>query len=533
MSISLDELRGGTGKKEELAPVSMAELGHTTENSTPTTITNSEDFLGQQFGKLNDLVDRAKTQYEERAKETESVDEEQNMDEQLENFDPNATGPVATVDINSTEPIADPTPTPISIMPSHIESKINADMDKMDSEDRPASVETKEEKDAKTEKEFNDLMSSEDNELMDILNDADENEEVSSDDSDSEGESISKEQEDKLFDQYKSQVRDAIKDKHPTLDTKSFKVSRKHISMTALLKKKEPDKKIADWVLPTAGKSFSMTEFSGIDIQRINPQNRSRNRINTVKDMYRTMYNHIVGASETGFESWLRSVPFRDSDQLYFAVHKATFGEANFVTYQCEDAKCKKVFMQECPIESMYEVDDDYKDTFDKILNKDTSFENAIDTEIVPISDRFAIGLVEPSIYSVDIESIMIDEEMRNKYARIINLLPFIDCIYYIDIENQEFVPVDEKPVANDFAKTVKHRLAIYYNILNTLDNDQMAVITAHTVNYNEKKSPIRFVIPECTCPECGRTINKEYVSAANILFSRAQSSLLANLSGK
>lgn len=531
--MTLDDLKNN--KPVNLQPASIAEMGvEKSDNNTKNPINNPDNFVGKAFNDLDNLINTEKAKYEEANKAYQEEHSEDDMDKQLEEFDPDAvpTAPIPEPPVHetTTEKIAAPIKLNTTT-DAPIETNIKKEMDEAEAEANP-DTSTKEEKEAEAEKEFNDFfknddISSEDKELLDILDGKDEDND-SSDDEEEES-TLTEAEEKENFRKYQEQAKDLFAKK--MIDTSKFKVSRKHISMSALLQKKEPDKKIADWILPTVNKSFSMTEFSGIDIQKINPQSRQRNRINSVKDIYRTLYNHIVGADPTGFESWLRSTPIRDQDQLYFAAYKASFGEANYITYQCSNPKCKKIFMKELPIEAMYEVDKEYQETFEKILNKDTSMSVNIESELVPISDKFAIGIVEPSIYSVDIESIMIDEEMRTKYARIINLLPFIDAIYYIDAENQEFVPVDERPVPNDFAKTTKHRLAIYYNILNTLDNDQMSALSAYTVNFNNKKVPITFAIPECTCPECGSVIPKEEQTASNILFSRAQSALLANLS--
>lgn len=536
MSISLDELAGK--KPENLQSVSISDMGLPKAEETTNPIENPDNFIGAAFGKLTERVAAEKKEYDKAVEEYEKKLDDQGMDEALDNFDPDADVNVAPTPQPQTETpavLAD-VPTEVEPIKSNIRTEMEADDDAINAEVAATTKETslsQEAEQKKTEAEFNNIfdnsddISTEDKELLELL--AGNDEAIS--DTPEESESVlTKEQENENIRLYKKQVQDAINNKRSIIDTSGFKVSRKHISMNALLQKKEPDKKIADWVLPTAGKAFSMAEFSGIDIQKLNPQ-RQRNRINSVKEIYRTMYNHIPGADPTAFESWLRSTPFRDQDQLYFAAYKATFGEANYVTYQCNDSKCQKIFMQEFPIESMYEIDKEYQEEFDKILNKDTTPSTEIESEIFPISDKFAIGIVEPSIYSVDIESIMIDEELQTKYARIINFLPFIDAIYYIDAEKNEFVPVDENPVPGDFAKTVKRRLAIYYNILNTLDNDEISILSAHTMNLRNKPSHIKFVIPECTCPECGRTVAKENTTAAQILFNRAQSALLANLS--
>lgn len=525
MSINLSDLAGSTSHPTNPIPVSIGDMGVPTEEPKKNTMEDTDNFIGQAMADLDNKINELNAANEEKQAAAEEAALDEDINEGLENFDPDAIAPTHVDAIRADASAKMETA-------SGVTSELQTKMDENEAE-----VEAVDEKavEKKRDEEFNDIfknddnLSSDDRDLLDALADADDDT-TPSDDTEEEEVVRSKEEEEENLRQYKEQIRVATKPA-VSFDTSGFTVSTKHISMNKLLAIKEPETKIADWIQPTAKRSFSMSEFSGIDIQKLNVNTQGRNRINTVKDVYRTLYNHLVGATQDGFEAWLRSTPYRDYAQFYFAAYKATFGDANFITYQCLDPKCSHYFIQEQPIDSMYEVDDDFKDEFKRILNQDTTLAHESETEILPVSNYFAIGLTEPTIYSVEIERLMIDDETAKKYSRIVGFLPFIDKIYYINQETKQFVPVDERPVPQNFAKTIKHKLAIYYNILNSLSNDQMSLIQAHVVNYNARPIPIKFFNPECTCPKCGKVIEKQAVDATDLLFNRAQSALVANLS--
>ena len=519
MAITLNDLAGASNKKE----VSITDIPVEQETKK-----ESEDYLSQQFKALDDLIDSTPSPVEENT--TESDEElDKVVTENLDNFNPEdddvPVAPAAEVkkEVESKND-ALKAETDIAKNPDNFEMKsktLSDDEDKK--EEKPLTEE-------ETEKEFNHLFdnTSDDEDLDKDLFDEDSDKPEDEDDSDDD---MSEEEKKEIIKKYKSELSSIISEKNK-INTEGFKVSGKSITMSKLLNVEEPQKKIADWVATTAKKSFSTVEYSGLELQKLNPNNRTdRNGINTVKDIYKTIYNHLVGATKDGFETWLKSTPYRDIENYYFGAFKATFGDLNVVTYQCPDPKCNNIFISEQPLDKMYEVDKDYQDDFNKIYNGDTTLEVDFQEEITPVSEQFAVGIIEPSIYTVEIEPLVITDDMRKSYSRIIGLLPFIKRLYYIDNTNRVYVPIDEQPVANDIAKTVKRKLNIYYKVLGSLSNDQLAVLQAYVYNYRQQASPIKFYNPECTCPKCKKLIPKEETTPMEMLFSRAQSVLVANLS--
>lgn len=542
MSITLDELAGknnnvaATPSSNGLKKVNISDI--TSNMGEDPNANASPSFVAEQFGALDGLINQAN------AKREAYIDSHQDerIDEALEEFDPteddgpiavtssvdNSSNQIPSVHVADIERIQEPLPETPSYDTADIDlTKNNQIIEKPN----PKAEEDK--RIEQEEKEFNSIFANDDDddkELLDIINDNDSDETIE-DDEDVQDESeneISEEERKELLDNYRKEVTDVFA-KRNTIDTTGFTVSNKAISISKLLNIKEPDKKIADWVQVTSKKPFSTIEYSGFELQKINPNARSRNSINTKKENYRSIYNHIVGVSKDGFENWLKTTPYSDVAHFYFGAYKATFGDYNIVTHQCTNPKCNNIFVLEHPIEDMYEIDEASKEEFERIYNGDTSSPVEFTEEIIPVSPQFAIGWIEPSIYSVEIEPLLIDKETQDKYARVIGLLPFIKQMYYIDNEHKTYVPIDEAPVPKDMAKTVKKKLAVYYNVLNSLTNDQLAVPQLRAYNYTEKTDYVKFIEPECNCPKCGKVVPKQETSAITLLFSRAQSPLAAN----
>lgn len=523
-NITLNDLAGNGEKKA----VTIAEMNLQPDQSKPTE--TPTDYIGQQFGALDELIGTAKQAREE----FDTTVSDDVVNENLENFDPTEDeGPVVNTESSQTVNSA---PIPVPEGDVGITSSLHEQLEKNSEENTNISKEAlKAREEEKTEQEFNGIFEDTDSdaaddankELMEVLNDTEPDSDAESD-----GDTLSEEEEKKIVEEYQAEL-GSIFAKHTAVDTEGFSVSKKSISMAKLLAVKEPDKRIADWVQTTAKKSFSTVEYSGLDLQKINPDSRrNRNSINTVKDIYRTIYNHLVGATKDGFENWLKTTPYRDVMHFYFAAYKATFGDLNIITYQCPDTKCNNIFISEQPFDSMYEFDDaKAKEEFDRIFNGDTTLAVDFQEEIKPVSPQFAVGLIEPSIYSVEIEPLLIDDETKTKYSRIIGLLPFIRRLYFIDRDNRTYVPIDEGAVPQDIAKSAKHKLAIYYKILGSFTNDQLANLQVYAYNYRQQPEHIKFYNPECTCPKCGKIVPKQETRPDTMLFSRAQSPLVANLS--
>lgn len=290
---------------------------------------------------------------------------------------------------------------------------------------------------------------------------------------------------------------------------------------------------VAKWVLPATGTVVMLREISGSNLEAI----RSHIEGLPATDMraaLRIIYDHIVSAKPDSFETWLKSVAFADYDHLFMAAYIASFAEANYLPVDCSNPACRKSYLTD-NINIMDMVHFTSKETEEKFwdLYKSDIVNGSglYTTEIIPISDKFAIAFVEPSLYSVLIETNYFNEEFNRRYTQTIAYAPYIDNIYYIDMENRSLVPIDHKIYANNIARTARSKIQRMDKVLNTLNADQHAIIAAYVNKINERVNWMTYRIPETTCPHCGQ-VNPELgdQSASSLVFTRNRLAVLATI---
>ena len=94
--------------------------------------------------------------------------------------------------------------------------------------------------------------------------------------------------------------------------------------------------------------------------------------------------------------------------------------------------------------------------------------------------------------------------------------------------ENEELIPVDFKPVANDQTKTVANKIRVCYNIINSLSSDQYITLMGYVGKMDSDNTIISYQVPECTCPKCGSKIEATPATADELLFTRHQLGAIA-----
>ena len=72
-------------------------------------------------------------------------------------------------------------------------------------------------------------------------------------------------------------------------------VSKKPVSLNnVLMSINGPINQTADWVLISAGKLITMKTFTGIELDALNRNASGRNRFNTLKEIFHSIYSHIL-----------------------------------------------------------------------------------------------------------------------------------------------------------------------------------------------------------------------------------------------
>lgn len=281
---------------------------------------------------------------------------------------------------------------------------------------------------------------------------------------------------------------------------------------------------VADHFLPNAGKIISCSALSGSELMAMNPENSNRSRLNTLKDIYSIMYKHVVSEKPKTFDEWLKTTRFNDLEHIYFALYKATFGGSNFMTYECPNKKCQDVFIEDVSFEDMINyADDEIKTKMQAIMSSGDSSITPYEIVRQQISNNLAIGIRNPSIYNVVIEVSGLSDSFLEKYQDLMDIIVFIDNIYYIDYEHQVLEPVDFMPDKNNIAKTIARRIKIIADILRSLPSDNYFELRKAVADAFPSLAGVTYKIPAATCKKCGTQIPERVIGAQELLFMRHQ----------
>lgn len=337
----------------------------------------------------------------------------------------------------------------------------------------------------------------------------------------------------KLLEDVKAQIKERVEPIRRAIDISKFTISKKAVSAQKVMKMAvKAHQTVADWMLYTAEKPISVYGLSGSEILKLNPEGTTRNRLNTFKDIYHIIYDHIIDANKPEFETWLKKTNFVDLEHIYFALYMATFGNSNFINLECP--KCKKIFIKDVKIEDMIEyANDEAKAKVRNIMRQDstTHKKDEYDVDIVQISNTYAFAIKTPSIWSVIIETASLTDRVLERYSDLVDVISYIDTIYIINEATSELVPIDYKIDPNDQNKTSARRIKAFYDVISSLSSEDYFYLRNVIAEYDKNVSDISYIIPEATCPECGATIeaNKE-ITADALVFTRHQLAAIGNM---
>ena len=330
-----------------------------------------------------------------------------------------------------------------------------------------------------------------------------------------------------LIEDLKNQVKEKIGPIKKTLDLSKFTIKQKAASAQKVMKMVvTKNQNVADWVLPAANRMISMTGLSGPEILKLNPENSNRNKMNTFRDMYQVMYNHLYDANKPEFEVWLKQLRFADLQHVYFALYMATFGGSNFINHSCNNPKCKKVFITDVDFKDMvvYANDDVKKKVMSIMKGDSTSASNdSYEATLIQVSDTYAFAIKSPSVWNVIMETATLSDQFIEKYADLIDVITYIDAAYLIDAEHNELTPIDMKPDANDMAKSTARRIAIMHSIISNLSSEEYFNLRAAINSLDSNVDDITYQVPKCTCPNCKSEIPAIASSPSELLFTRHQ----------
>ena len=369
--------------------------------------------------------------------------------------------------------------------------------------------------------------------ILNDLNDETIDDDIDDDDPDDNAEA-EEESSAKILKEIGSQIKDKIAPIKKTIDLSKFTIAKKSMNAQKVMKLAIKDhQKIADWIMYSSRRPISVTGLSGPEILKLNPENSNRNKLNTFRDIFRIIYDHVYDANKPEFETWLKQTKFVDLQHIYFALYMATFGGSNFITYSCPN--CKKVFIKDVPFENMIKYkDDSVKERVANILKMDTTSpsKNTYNVDLIQVSDSYVFGVRAPSLWNVVIETASLSEKFLSKHSDLIDIVSYIDSIYMIDYSTNGLIPVDVNADPNDQAKSSLRRIKIFYDIIHSLSSEEFYAFRKKLNEYDEGgMDDITYMIPGCNCPDCAAEIAaNEEVGPDGMLFLRHQLAAFVNM---
>ena len=317
------------------------------------------------------------------------------------------------------------------------------------------------------------------------------------------------------------------------LDLNSFTVSKNPVKVMNLITNKKEDTDTIDWYLPATGINITMRKFEGTEIVALSGANSGKSVRNTNLDILRLIYDHITNINKPDFETWVKIVAFEDLEQLYFAILIATFKDSNYITYACENNKCKDIDVVAKDYKDMivFYDDKDRENFFNHIELKSYDYPmKNVEMERIQITNEYCIDIKLPSLYDSLVEPTYLTEKYRTKHQDKLAIISYIGDIYKIDVEQGMLIPIDYTLKTEDNTLIIKNKYRLYMQFLNSLSSDEYSYLTSIINKATEERDICQFVIPEHVCEKCKSTIKPRKTQALRLLFTRHQLAALATI---
>ena len=344
------------------------------------------------------------------------------------------------------------------------------------------------------------------------------------------------------LEEFRSEVTERLKEKEKALNLEGFTFADKATASNMIFDTSEVS--AGKWVLPATGICIEMRSLAGQEVENLR-LNINSPSTTLVRNRLRILYDHVITPKPAAFEVWLKSTSYADYDHLFMPAYLAAFANANYMPGTCirdekkiakVDTGCGKMFLSShidimnCVKFTSEETKKKFWDLYD---SNATNGEGLYVSELIPISRKFAIRFRDPSIYAVMFEMASFNNEFAQKYMSTINIMPYIDDIFFLDWANKKFVKVEYKHDPNNLSKDSKAKVIKYDNVMNSFSTDEYSRILNIISAINDRSDWMTYQVPEMTCPECGRKIEAQESTASSLVFTRHRLGLLANTSIK
>ena len=324
------------------------------------------------------------------------------------------------------------------------------------------------------------------------------------------------------------------------VNTAQFTVSNKVVALKdAMRNVKQESARTASWPMMFAGRPFIASSLKGPEIAMMAEMEESNNTgFAITREQARIIYEHDASPYRPGtLEAWCKTIPLADLDNIFAALYMASMKNANYLPMVCQKNSCRHAYLSDdIPIESMIKIEkDETKKRFDEIRGMELTADSACSYEsvITVINDNFAIGIKMPSVFNALYEYNTLNSEFIAKYASIIAVLQYVDYVYLIDPETQQFQPIGWKTYHGDYTKTYKSKIATYAKIFKEFSPTDFTLMTSIIDSMVVREAESKVVIlevPEAKCPKCGAEIPAHIMSARQMLFTQQRLVTLATM---
>lgn len=369
--------------------------------------------------------------------------------------------------------------------------------------------------------------------LMEILNELDDE-----DDEDEEETEIEKEEDDSTIeklnlteDEWTERLRESAKSKikviddSKVIDLSQFTVASKTVSVKNAIKVVNTEELpyTSNWGLFNTGNPVVIEEFKGQEISKL-LGNDDLTRYNRNREIYKLIYEHDKTPGKPEFTEWLKGISVRDIDHLYMAIYRASYGGANYIPYNCNE--CGNVFVSdETPLYKMIKFKSkEEEQKAEEIIGKVLTEPTKLKTYREQISDDYVMDFKDPSIYNMYFELALLPDRFTEENPELITYICYIDAIYVIDRETMSLIPINLTKNDKDLTKELMYKIKRYSKVLKSLSGDELGKVQAKIGEIaSHKEVDIDYVLPECECPRCKKTIEETVISAQDLVFTRHQ----------
>ena len=322
------------------------------------------------------------------------------------------------------------------------------------------------------------------------------------------------------------------------VNTTQYKVSNKPVPLNIAMRNIQKIERTASWPMMFAGRPFKASALKGPEIAMLAELEDVNTNFGINREQARIIFEHDVSPYRPAtLESWCKTIPLADLDNIYMALYIASMKNANYLPMVCPKNSCRNAYLSDdIPIESMINIEkDETKKRFEEIKNMELTEECscAYESVITVINDNFAVGIKMPSVFNALYEYSTLNDEFIAKYASIIAVLQYIDYVYLIDPDTQQFQPIGWKTYHGDYTKTYKSKIATYAKIFKEFSSTDFALMTSLIDSMVMREAGSKIItlqVPATKCPKCGADIPESVMTARQMLFTQQRLVALATM---